>query len=303
MNAVLSDLVLQSRVGSNWTESGMDCFELCTDKNHFKNYPYYIEYDYNSRGFRDAEWPKLIDELQSAIWCMGDSFTVGLGSPLEHTWPYILQRSTNTRTLNISMDGASNNWIARKLINIQTQINPQNIVVCWSYTHRREIPWVNVQLQIEQNYFKKFKEFYHIVKSPEWPNISSIESYNNLSVDIRKEVCNHCVETFYFKNYKLSTKYLSDDELRKLHYADTSDEEDFANFLNCLHSVEQNKDTNIVHCTIPNFCPKDWEEQYVDELSKYQYVGTTKKLDLARDGHHFDKLTSANIVDRIIKFL
>ena len=37
--------------------SGMDCAKDCFDKKHFKNYTKKISYQYNSKGFRDNEWP------------------------------------------------------------------------------------------------------------------------------------------------------------------------------------------------------------------------------------------------------
>ena len=135
---ILPDLVLPSRVNQCWEYSGLDSIEHCRDKNHFKQYPYPITYDYNSRGFRDQEWPESVEELKNAIWCVGDSFTVGLGSPIEHTWPWLLQKQTGRRVINISMDGASNNWIARRANLIQKEIAPDNIVIMWSYVHRRE---------------------------------------------------------------------------------------------------------------------------------------------------------------------
>ena len=121
-----------------WSDcSGMDCLKGCLDKNHFKNYTKNISYDYNSRGFRDAEWPTE-GKLKDCIWCLGDSFTVGMGQPIEETWANVLQQKTNARIINISMDGASNTWIARKAKYILKEISPATIVIQWSYTSRRE---------------------------------------------------------------------------------------------------------------------------------------------------------------------
>lgn len=137
---ILPDFILPSRVNQRWPYSGMDSPESCLDKKHFESYPYTIEYRYNSRGFRDAEWPNSIEELQNAIWCVGDSFTVGIGSPKLHTWPHVLSKTTKINTINISMDGASNEWMARKIKRIVEVIAPKTIVVQWSYFTRRELP-------------------------------------------------------------------------------------------------------------------------------------------------------------------
>jgi hypothetical protein len=77
-------------------------------------------------------------ELKEAVWCIGDSFTVGIGSPVEFTWPHRLSVAINKRTINVSMDGASNQWIARIAQHIISAVDPKKIVIMWSYTHRRE---------------------------------------------------------------------------------------------------------------------------------------------------------------------
>lgn len=136
---ILPRLILSSRVNQSWKFSGPDQIDNCIDKQHFLSYPYNVEYNYNSRGFRDQEWPDSIQELADAIWCIGDSFTVGIGSPVAHTWPARLAQSSGKRTINVSMDGASNAWMARTAQQIVKTISPKNMVIMWSYTHRREL--------------------------------------------------------------------------------------------------------------------------------------------------------------------
>jgi hypothetical protein len=109
------------------------------DHDHWCNFPDQIQYVYNSRGFRDAEWP-WPDNLSDCIWCIGDSFTVGVGSAWHNTWPQILQRTTGRRCINVSLDGASNNWIARQVDMIVREIQPKTVVIHWSYLHRDENP-------------------------------------------------------------------------------------------------------------------------------------------------------------------
>lgn len=117
-------------------ESGIDALKRCRSKQHFKQYPKQVYYRHNSRGFRDLEWP---DQVNQAIWCVGDSFTVGLGTPFEHTWPQVLKQHTGRNVINISMDGASNTWISRKSCSIITEVNPPLVIIMWSYFHRREM--------------------------------------------------------------------------------------------------------------------------------------------------------------------
>ena len=138
MNNILPDLCLYRRQNQTWKYSGIDSREHCVDLEHFLNYPWPIDYRYNSRGFRDDEWPLDQAELQDAIWCLGDSFTVGIGVPLEHTWFKILQRKTNRRCINVSLDGGSNDWMARRGVEILKNIRPRHMVIHWSYVERRE---------------------------------------------------------------------------------------------------------------------------------------------------------------------
>ena len=100
-------------------------------------YPWPVNYQYNSRGFRDREWP---DHLDDPIWCLGDSFTEGVGVPYMHTWPRVIEQVSDYATINISLDGASNDWIARRAIEILTIVQPRIMVIHWSFFNRRERP-------------------------------------------------------------------------------------------------------------------------------------------------------------------
>ena len=119
----------------------MDTLEKCLDKDHYLSYTKDISYRYNSRGFRDHEWP---EDLSDVIWCVGDSFTVGIGQPFEETWPKLLQKKLGERCLNLGEDGCSNDTIALRIKEIFKLHNPRLIVVMWSYLARRRIDGENV---------------------------------------------------------------------------------------------------------------------------------------------------------------
>jgi hypothetical protein len=125
-------LAIYSNLRCRYT--GIDFHHKVLNKEHFLNYPYEIEYIHNSRGFRGPEWPSNIDDV---CWCLGDSFTRGVGQPYEHTWPYVFSSKSNIHTINISLDGGSNMWISRKTIDL-LEIQPKYIIIQWSYIHRRE---------------------------------------------------------------------------------------------------------------------------------------------------------------------
>jgi hypothetical protein len=131
---ILPNLKLTLYANRQLKYSGIDSYKRCLNKEHFLNYPYSIDYSYNSRGFRGPEWSS---ELNDTCWCVGESFTAGIGSPYEHTWPYLLSSKLSIPTLNVSLDGASNMWISRKTLEI-LEIQPKHVVIQWTFISRRE---------------------------------------------------------------------------------------------------------------------------------------------------------------------
>ena len=118
-----------------------DTLEECGDKDHFLSYTKDISYRYNSRGFRDHEWP---EDLSDVVWCVGDSFTVGIGQPFEETWPQMLEKKIGKRCINLGEDGCSNDTMSLRIQEICKLHSPKLIVVMWSYFARRRVNGVNV---------------------------------------------------------------------------------------------------------------------------------------------------------------
>lgn len=214
----LADLKNPEMINQQLTEIGIDSLDKCRNRRHFQSYPHSVHYSFNSRGFRDPEWP---EDLTTAVWCIGDSFTVGLGSPLAHVWTQVLAQHSQRRTINISMNGASNQWIHRRALQIIRAVRPHNMVIMWSYLHRRE-----------------------------------------------------------HSNTKLS------DEQRRIFAERTTTAEDLQ--MLCDQIAELNATgVNILHTAVPNF--DSGEITIPPELN----ILHVKNLDLARDGFHFDILTSS----------
>lgn len=279
---ILPDFILTTRQHKVWNESGLDSKKYCLDKQHFNSYPYTVEYNYNSRGFRDSEWP---DDISNAIWCFGDSFTVGLGSPLEHTWVNILQNKTNIRCINVSMDGASNDWIARKVLRLLETVTPRCIIIQWTYAERaedaddtkidedRRLAYTDLDNRVYLNNFDKNldavnaatttklihsmipdayhienKEFFDIkwkeLSGDTWPAAPRTKlEFDSLPLNIKEEL-----STYDFYNDYYEYIYLTD-------------------------SITRN---NIIQLT---------------------------QVDLARDGHHYDKDTATNFVSDLMKVI
>lgn len=156
-------LKIPSRMGRPESKtSGTDTLEKCVDREHYKSYTKHISYRYNSRGFRDHEWP---EDLSDVVWCVGDSFTVGIGQPFEETWPQLLENKTGKRCLNIGQDGCANDTMALRIQEICKLYKPKLIVVMWSYFSRRRIDCENVRFDKNdfgferdiKNFHKNFK--------------------------------------------------------------------------------------------------------------------------------------------------
>lgn len=99
---------------------------------HWHSYSKSVHYKFNSRGFRDNEWPLSLNDLRNSPIIFGDSFTLGLGQPDKERVSNILG------AINYAMDGASNDWMARRGSQYFEEVKPKKAAVQWSYVHRRE---------------------------------------------------------------------------------------------------------------------------------------------------------------------
>lgn len=262
---ILPELVLPSRVNQNWKFSGIDCIDECFNKPHFLSYPHEITYSYNSRGFRDQEWPDNVQVLRDAIWCIGDSFTVGVGSPLEYSWPFQLSKITSQRVINVSMDGASNEWIARTTEKIIQAVRPDKIVIMWSYTHRREHQ--DSLLNDEDRRIRSGKT----TAAEDWKNfLNCYEKINSICDPIHFAIpkfhidlldINVCWENIKGPDWPIRPP----GTLAELHALPLNILTEIDTLHRCLDKIQQLLSTDVV---------------FIDQK------------DLARDGYHFDLITA-----------
>lgn len=275
---ILPDFILKSRKNKTLTESGMDNFEYCIDKIHFKNYPYSIIYNYNSRGFRDSDWPDSIKELQNAVWCVGDSFTAGLGSPADHMWVNILQKRINKRCINVSLDGASNNWMARKTLSILKEIQPKFIIIHWSFFTRHEMS--RQDLDDEQRRLN----FYDLNLTSE----QLLSNFNELVQSVEQAKQDTKIIHSFIPSWSIGTSV--QEEWNKLRGPDWPD-------------TPTNQITDVIKEELQHFDYGEFFKLYCDLLDNIIYVPEFNKLDLARDGFHYDKITATNFVDQLEKLI
>jgi hypothetical protein len=278
---ILPDLILPYRVNQTLTEYGVDTLNAALDKQHFKTYPYNILYQYNSRGFRDAEWPEDND-LADAIWCIGDSFTTGMGNYYEHIWTQQLQSKTQHRTINISLDGASNDWIVEQTNKIIQKVQPKNLVIMWSFFHRRQIDNTS---SIEEKQFWDGRS----------THAADFDHFYKLCTGIASSTTNliHLLipNAFYYCGTDVNIEW---DKVKGPDWPST-----VPNDINSL----------------PEYIIKELMQfDCYDKLQSVQkyaalpkeiknYTGEVKLLDYARDGLHFGKETSDKLVDLILPLL
>jgi hypothetical protein len=279
---LLPEFTIPSKVNQVYTVSGIDSLDKCRDKNHFNNYPKEITYYYNSRGYRDQEWPS---DLASAIWCIGDSYTAGIGAPVEHTWPYLLKKNLSNTTVNISLDGASNNWIARKAQQVLIEIKPATLVLHWSFINRREESLRNVQDSF-------WKSHYNNLRDPKWPAVPDVENVHTLPEHIYNEVCAN------------GRPWLDvGDDNRLVHFlVDANEQQDIDNTVGCIKNVDSLAgNTQIIHSFISDFAPN--VDSVIDCLELRYMIPPIKQLDFGRDGYHYGIQTATVLANKIAELL
>ena len=200
---------------------------------------------------------------------------MGLGSPRGHAWPYMLQQRLGQRTINLGLDGASNNWIARIGSAILAEFPNAVIVTQWSFLHRRE-------LSVEASLKRGFSKFYKIVSDHSWPPCNNLDDFKELPERIQQEI----------KQQHNWPDCLTTSEMRRAYYIHSTTEEDIVNTQSCIQQLQG----NVVHSAVPNWAPPGIDLNYGNII-------LTKQLDYARDGHHYDILTSNSLVDQIIPAL
>ena len=104
----------------------------------FHEYPIQdFDYQFNSWGFRGPEYDQYVG--QAVNICLGDSFTVNVGGPVEHSWFSQLAEHFDIPTVNLGMDGAGNDAIKLVYNRACEVFDVQDTFVMYSYLHRRLI--------------------------------------------------------------------------------------------------------------------------------------------------------------------
>jgi hypothetical protein len=178
------------------------------------------------------------------------------------------------------MDGASNNWIARCVNFIQKEIDPKNIIVMWSYVHRREHENQNLNSEQRRLYFDKSNNLEDLrnlescmamithskIIQLTIPGYTPTEDYQPVWQNIRGESWPDLLPGTL--NELLALPKFVQSELK----------EKFKLWTDLQHSIE----LRLLQSKLENNFIK------------------VNQLDLARDAHHFDLITSQWVVDQIM---
>lgn len=284
---------------------GVDSPEGCINPDVWHDYPYPVEYKFNERGYRDLPWPQ---DLSNVVWCFGDSFTMGLGSPLEHTWPAILAKQIKYPVITIALNGASNAWIARKICELLSEVTPRAVIAQWSYTHRREAE--ETSIDIDSIYDRSWNELYNTIKDPLWPPCKSLKQFVHLPKSIRDEILHQhdfpLKDHWFTKDGDLKLFDCPDDE-RLQHYTYRSTpQQDSQHTIENILKAEQCCESNqipFVYGFIPKFTDSDGQRTFIFDSIHGNNWGETPQLDRARDWFHYDRITSEYVVQQILQRL
>jgi len=117
--------------------NGLDHPKKCIcSVEEWHNYPIQnFNYEFNSWGFRGPDYDQYVGKKVNI--CLGDSFTVNVGGPIEHSWCSQLALHFDIPTLNLGMDGAGNDAIKLVYDRACEIFDVQNTFVMYSYLHRR----------------------------------------------------------------------------------------------------------------------------------------------------------------------
>jgi hypothetical protein len=115
---------------------GIDSPDICSlGSDYWKNFSATeINYKFNSWGFRDVDFEQYRKENtnQKINICIGDSFTLNIGGPQEHSWPALLSKYFDCPTVNISIDGMSSYYYQAIVNKCKESVNVGNIFLLYN---------------------------------------------------------------------------------------------------------------------------------------------------------------------------
>lgn len=252
-----------------------------------------IEYRFNSRGFRDREWPENIKDV---IWCVGDSELLGTGITYEQACPRQLELITGRTTIDISIPRASNDWIARqcRILIEELKDDVDTILIQWSFTTRSE-------LSSDEARNRLLVELYSSIKEPNWPSIDGFFDMESLDPIIAKELTS---DPYYSKILAMQ----GPQENAQIHFK----KELLFDYAGAKHTISLMLDlekicrnTQIIHSFVPKFAAPDERVFVYQQLSENNivFLEEYEQIDMARDRSHSGPQTHRCYAERVAEML
>jgi hypothetical protein len=132
-------------------------------------------YKFNSQGFRCDEFTS-----EPSIVFLGCSMTVGIGLPIETTWPSIVSEKLNFKCYNLGIGGSSNDTAFRLAYHWLEKLKPKIVVLCQTYPSRMEIFSDN---KIIADPATEISEFYLKHWTKNFYNLDLLRSKNVLAIN------------------------------------------------------------------------------------------------------------------------
>ena len=212
---------------------------------------------------------------------------MGVGCPVEHSWPAVLEHRTGRRTVKVAMVGASNDWIFRHAKSVLQDVSPGYMVIHWSFLHRREAT-------LEDTREKSWQDYYQKIKSAEWP-ACAYQDRSSLPDWIQQEI-------------KLLHDEFDDDvddEQRRLLTLDPmiSDQAQVDHTVSLIQQLElMATDTVLIHSVVPGFAEPTAGDLFTHQMKALgvNFIPEFDPIDRAADQQHYDIKTSGWFVDQIL---
>jgi len=242
-----------------------------------------INYRFNSRGFRDHEWP---DNLDNTSWLLGGSHMVGVGLSFEDT------ATVQLNSINVSILNASNSWIARQILWLFAEnIKINNVIIQWQSV-------LSTELDLKQAKSLEFLALYKDIKKFHWPKVKTVQDLNLVNPIIMENLD----QDPYGRKVN---RMRGAQETAQIPYRP---ERLFCmggarSLIEDIVSVEAAClcDTKLIHAFAPGFAT-DKEKQYIystlDEM-QISYVPELKQIDYSRDNKHSGIQTVRHFVAQV----
>lgn len=119
------------------------------------------QYQYNSWGFRGEDYEQHLG--QEINLCVGDSNTVNIGGPIDHSWVYQLSRYFNIPTLNFGVNGLSFDEVDSIIEKQKNNFKVRRVFVLYNlFDKDRQVPgqlipiYNNLDIQSKVRAFKQY---------------------------------------------------------------------------------------------------------------------------------------------------